>query len=107
MNETPTNTPPTNETPKGEPTKEANAPAASASTGKVAETLAGKLVKVSGDGVADHALTGSPEYYVLYYSASWRWLRARRLRLRMSPAAAPNSRSARSRRENTTRSTSK
>ncbi len=43
----------------------------SASTSKVAKVLKGKLVKVKDGKVADHELTGKPEYYVLYYSASW------------------------------------
>ena len=40
-------------------------------TGMVAETLKGKLVKVKGGAATDYELTGNPEYYVIYHSASW------------------------------------
>lgn len=37
----------------------------------VAASLKGKLVALKGDEVVDAELTGDPEYYVLYHSASW------------------------------------
>ena len=39
--------------------------------GKVASAVAGKLVKADGKKVVDYTISGSPKYYVLYYSASW------------------------------------
>ena len=37
----------------------------------IAASLKGKLVALQGDEVVDAELTGDPEYYVLYHSASW------------------------------------
>ena len=42
-----------------------------AAADKVAETLKGKLIAAKDGKVADAELAGSPEYYVLYHSASW------------------------------------
>lgn len=39
--------------------------------GKVANAVAGKLVKADGKKVSNYAVKGSPKHYVLYYSASW------------------------------------
>ena len=39
--------------------------------GKVASAVAGKLVKAEGKKVKDYSVKGSPNHYVLYYSASW------------------------------------
>ena len=51
--------------------KKKDTPGKAASQGMVANALKGKLVKVADDKVADYELTGAPEYYVLYHSASW------------------------------------
>lgn len=37
----------------------------------VAEKLKGKLIQVKDGEVVEAAITGAPEYYVLYHSASW------------------------------------
>jgi len=37
----------------------------------VAEKLKGKIIQVQDGEVAEAALAGSPEFYVLYHSASW------------------------------------
>ena len=37
----------------------------------IAASLKGKLIALQGDEVVDAELTGDPEYYVLYHSASW------------------------------------
>ena len=39
--------------------------------GKVAQAVAGKLVKVEGKKVKAYRSNASPKYYVLYHSASW------------------------------------
>lgn len=44
---------------------------ATAETSKVAEALDGKLVKIEGDSATEATLSGDPEYYVFYHSASW------------------------------------
>tara|TARA_R110002096_G_scaffold16106_10_gene54998 strand:- start:8849 stop:9046 length:198 start_codon:yes stop_codon:yes gene_type:complete len=44
---------------------------ASADSSKVAEALNGKLVKIEGDSAVEATLSGDPEYYVFYHSASW------------------------------------
>ena len=39
--------------------------------GKVGKSLAGKLIKADGKSVKDYTIDASPEYYVVYHSASW------------------------------------
>ncbi|MCP4847881.1 MAG: hypothetical protein GY899_08045 [Verrucomicrobiaceae bacterium] len=38
---------------------------------KVSAALEGKLIGLKDGGIAEAKLTGRPEYYVLYHSASW------------------------------------
>ena len=59
---------PTKET---EPTKEDAEPAKADAGDKVSTALQGKLIGLKDGGIAEAELTGSPEYYVLYHSASW------------------------------------
>ncbi len=40
-------------------------------TGKIAQAVAGKLVKAEGKRVASYAIKANPRYYVLYHSAGW------------------------------------
>ena len=42
-----------------------------ASDNEVAAALKGKLIGLEEGGIVDAELTGNPEYYVLYHSASW------------------------------------
>ncbi len=44
---------------------------ATAEESKVAESLKGKLVKIENGEAVEATLSGDPEYYVLYHSASW------------------------------------
>ena len=53
-----------------EPAKEAE-PAKADAGDKVSTVLQGKLIGLKDGGIAEAELTGSPEYYVLYHSASW------------------------------------
>jgi hypothetical protein len=55
---------------EAEPAKETGASAGSGED-KVAASLKGKLIGLKGGDIADAELTGNPEYYVLYHSASW------------------------------------
>ena len=40
-------------------------------SGKIANAVAGKLVKAEGKKVAPYAINASPKYYLIYHSASW------------------------------------
>jgi len=53
-----------------EPEKDAEA-SSKVSDDKVASALKGKLIGLKEGGIVDAELTGNPEYYVLYHSASW------------------------------------
>ena len=39
--------------------------------GKIANAVAGKLVKAQGKKVTPYTINASPKYYVIYHSASW------------------------------------
>ena len=56
---------------KAEPSKEDAEPAKADAGDKVSTALQGKLIGLKDGGIAEAELTGSPEYYVLYHSASW------------------------------------
>ena len=53
-----------------EPAKSAEA-SSEVSDDKVAAVLKGKLIGLKEGAIVDAELTGNPEYYVLYHSASW------------------------------------
>jgi len=65
-------------TAKTEPAKELEPAKAKATestseqaAGKVSAALKGKLIGLKGGEIAAVQLTGNPQYYVLYHSASW------------------------------------
>ncbi len=59
-------------TAKAEPAKEKTTQSTSeASTSKVSAALKGKLIGLKDGKIAEAQLTGNPQYYVLYHSASW------------------------------------
>ena len=56
--------------PAAEPAEDAGA-SAGAGEDKVAAVLKGKLIGLKEGNIADAELSGNPEYYVFYHSASW------------------------------------
>lgn len=47
------------------------APANPKPSGKIAQAVSGKLVKVDGKKVKNYTIQANPRYYVLYHSAGW------------------------------------
>jgi hypothetical protein len=59
-------------TAKAEPVKDkATQSTSELSTSKVSAALKGKLIGLKDGEIAAAQLTGNPQYYVLYHSASW------------------------------------
>ncbi|MFP6874822.1 MAG: hypothetical protein VCA55_15080 [Verrucomicrobiales bacterium] len=57
---------------KAEPAKDQTAQSTSEQgTDKVSAALKGKLIGLKDGEIAEAQLTGNPQYYVLYHSASW------------------------------------
>ncbi len=55
---------------KAEASKEPE-PKSNDELGKIGEKIADKLSVLDGDKFKDHTLSGKPEYYLIYFTASW------------------------------------